>query len=120
MDDIRRHHDKGAIRGGSLKTIKLGGLIRVMEAARLCSALGLEVNLACKIAESSIATAAVLHLAAAVPAVNWGVSLSSQYLAQDVTRAPVALSRGHAVVSAQPGLGIEVDEDCVRRFAVVV
>jgi o-succinylbenzoate synthase len=118
LEDIRRHHDKGAIRGGSLKTIKLGGLTRVMQAARLCDALGLEVNLACKIAESSIATAAVLHLAAAVPSVNWGISLSSQYLAEDVVRVPPPLVAGHASVPTGPGLGIEVDEARVRRFAL--
>jgi len=120
LNDIRRHHDKGAIRGGSLKTIKLGGLLRVMEAAKLCSTLGLEVNLACKIAESSIASAAVLHLAAAVPSVNWGVSLSSQYLAQDVVREPCVIARGYASVDSRAGLGVDVDEASVRRFAVKV
>ena len=118
LDDIRRHHEKGAIRGASLKTIKLGGLVRVMQAANLCTELGLEVNLACKIAESSIATAAVLHLAAAAPSVSWGVSLSSQYLAQDVVGEPTQLVRGRAAVGTQPGLGIDVDEAAVRRFAV--
>src|SRR5690606_19468351 len=62
--DIVRLHERGAIRGGSLKTIKLGGITRVLQAAQRCEALGLAVNLACKVAESSIATAAVLHLAA--------------------------------------------------------
>jgi len=120
LDDIRRHHEKGAIRGGSLKTIKLGGLRRVMAAAELCESLGLQVNLACKIAESGIASAAVLHLAAAVPSLNWGVSLSSQYLAQDVIREPLDITRGHVQVGSRPGLGIEVDEASVRRFAAAV
>jgi muconate cycloisomerase len=91
-----------------------------MAAARLCEALGLEVNLACKIAESSIASAAVLQLAAAVPSLNWGVSLSSQYLAHDVVREPLDIARGRARLGSKPGLGIEVDEASVRRFAVAL
>ena len=117
--DILRHHEGGAIRGGSLKAIKLGGITRVLEAARCCEALGLKVNLACKVAESSIATAAILHLAAAAPSIDWGVSLSSQYLAADVTREPLVVSGGHAVVPTQPGLGVRVDESLVRRYALL-
>ena len=90
----------------------------MLHAARRCDALGLAVNLACKVAESSIATAAVLHLAAAVPAIDWGVSLSSQYLAADVTPEPLVVSGGYANVPAQPGLGVRVDEALVRRYAV--
>jgi len=62
----------------------------------------------------------VLHLAAAVPSVRWGVSLSSQYLAHDVIREPLAIAGGHARIGSGPGLGIEVDETRVRRFAAAV
>jgi muconate cycloisomerase len=76
----------------------------------------MKVNLACKVAESGIAAAAIMHLAAAVPAVDWGVSISNQYLADDVVRAPVRVVNGHAEVPAGIGLGIEVDEARVRRY----
>ena len=76
----------------------------------------MQVNLACKIAESSIATAAVLHLAASIPSVDWGVSLSSQYLADDLVKTPLAISHGHASVPTGPGLGIEVDEAKIERY----
>ncbi len=115
LDDIARHHAARAASGVSLKTIKLGGLGAAREAALLCERLGMKVNLACKIAESSIATAAVLHLAAAVPSLEWGVSLSSQYLAADLVRRPIAIRDGHAAVPEGPGLGIEVDEERVRE-----
>ncbi len=116
VSDLLRHHEARAASGASLKTIKLGGLAGVYRAAQTCGALGMRVNLACKIAESGIATAAVLHLAAAVPAVEWGVSLSSQYLADDVVRTPLSIDQGHAHVGSGPGLGIEVDEARVRRY----
>ncbi len=116
LDDLVRHHEARAARGCSLKTIKLGGLRGVYRAAELCQSLGMKVNLACKVAESGIAAAAMMHVAAAVPAVEWGVSLSSQYLADDVVRAPLVIANGHADVPAGAGLGIEVDEARVRRY----
>ena len=39
LDDIRRHHERKAARGVSLKTIKLGGMQAVMTAGRLCEEL---------------------------------------------------------------------------------
>lgn len=118
MDDLRRHHNAGAAHGCSLKTIKLGGMKPVYDAALLCESLGMKVNLACKIAESGIAAAAMLHLAAAVPSLDWGVSVSSQYLADDVLKEPIPFAAGHFEVPAGPGLGIEVDEVKVRRYAL--
>jgi muconate cycloisomerase len=117
LDDARRHHEARAGAGASLKTIKLGGIRRVYEAAELLQTLGMKVNLAGKIAESGIATAAVLHLAAAVPALEWGVSLTSPYLAEDILARPLEFSRGHAMVPSGAGLGIDVDENRVRRFS---
>ena len=118
LDDLRRHHELRAAQGASLKTIKLGGLKAVSDAAALCQQLGMKVNLAGKIAESGIATAAVLHLAASVPAVDWGVSPTAPYLTEDVLVKPLEFSAGHAAVPQGPGLGIEVDEKRVRRFTV--
>lgn len=116
MNDLLRHHEARAARGASLKTIKLGGMRAVYRAAELCQSLGMKVNLACKVAESGIAAAAMLHLAAAVPAVDWGVSLTNQYLADDVIRTPLAIANGHADVPTGPGLGVEVDEARVREY----
>lgn len=114
--DIARHHETHAARGGSLKAIKLGGLRTVQQAAVLCDTLAMKVNLACKVAESSIGTAAVLHLAAAIPSLDWGVSLTSQYLAEDIVRAPLEFGHGHATIPAGAGLGVEVDEARVRKY----
>ena len=117
LDDLKRHHEAGAAGGFSLKTIKLGGMRPVMEAGLLCEKLGLKVNLASKMAETGINTAALLHLAAALPAVDWGVGFSSQYLVDDILKAPLAFERGHVSVPKGAGLGIEVDEAKVRRYA---
>jgi muconate cycloisomerase len=76
----------------------------------------MKVNLACKVAESGIGTAAVLQLAAAIPSLDWGVSLTSLYLAEDIVRTPLSFAGGHATVPPGAGLGIEVDEARVRRY----
>ena len=116
LDHIRRHHAAKAAYGVSLKTIKLGGLRGVMEAGRLCAELGMEVNVACKTAESSIASTAAVHIAAALPSNNWSLNISSPYLAEDLTAQPLAVVRGHVAVPGGPGLGVVVDESRVRRF----
>jgi muconate cycloisomerase len=88
----------------------------VYDSALLCEKLGMKVNLACKIAEAGIASAGLMHLAAAIPAVDWGVSLSSPYLADDIVTEPIALAGGWLNVPTSPGLGIRVDEAKVRRY----
>jgi len=116
LADIERHHTAGAACGVSLKTIKLGGLGAAYRAGLVCSELGMKVNLASKTAESSVGNAAVLHLAAALPAVDWAMFLSSPYLAEDLVRTPIEVRNGYAAVPAGPGLGVEIDEARVREF----
>jgi L-alanine-DL-glutamate epimerase-like enolase superfamily enzyme len=115
LDDIERHHAHKAAAGVSLKAIKLGGLRALLEACRLCDRLGMKVNISCKTGESSVASAAALHLAAVVPDLAWGLTLTNSGLAEDVTAAPLRIERGHVEVPGGPGLGIEVDERRVRR-----
>jgi len=115
LADIERHHAHGAAAGVSLKAIKLGGLRALLEACRLCDRLGMKVNISCKTGESSIASAAALHLAAAAPALAWGLTLTSSGLAEDVVREPLRIEAGHADVPEGRGLGIEVDEQRLRR-----
>jgi muconate cycloisomerase len=109
---------KAGAGGVSLKLIKLGGFSAAVEAGKLCQRLGLSVNIAAKIAESSISSAAALHLACAVPKANWGVSLTHFYLAEDIVRRPLPLKDGLVALPDGPGLGIEVDEAAVERFRV--
>ena len=113
--DIRRHHEHRAARGVSLKAIKLGGMRAVVAAARLCSELGMSVNVSCKTGETSIACAAALHIAAVIPEVAWGLTLTNGALGEDVTLQPILTEGGYVNVIDGPGLGIEVDEERVRR-----
>ena len=93
-DDIVRHHERKAARGGSLKAIKLGGLRALFEASRLCDRLGMKINISCKTGESSVASAAAAHVAAAVPALDWGLTVTNPGLAEDVVVEPLARGSG--------------------------
>jgi muconate cycloisomerase len=117
LADIEAVKRAGA-KGVSLKLIKLGGFRSGVAAGKLCRKLGLRINVAAKIAESSIGTAAAVHLACAVPNVDWGVSLTNLYLAEDVVKTPIAVRDGAVALPQGYGLGIEVDEDAVARFRV--
>ena len=114
LHDIEQHHARGAAAGVSLKAIKLGGLRALLEACRLCDRLGMKVNISCKTGESSVASAAALHLAAAAPALAWGLTLTSSGLAEDAVREPLLIEGGHTVVPEGTGLGVEVDEQRLR------
>jgi L-alanine-DL-glutamate epimerase-like enolase superfamily enzyme len=109
LDDIRRLATT-AVAGASLKLVKLGGITGVMQAARLCESLGLHINLAGKVAESSIAAAANVHAAAALPVPFFGVSPANQGIEQDVSPEPLELVGGKFYAPQRPGLGIFVDE----------
>lgn len=120
LDDIKRHHERQAARGVSLKAIKLGGIRAVVEAGRLCGDLGMKVNISCKTGESSVACAAALHVAAVIPNIAWGLTLTHTALGVDVTGHPVPTAKGHVDALDRPGLGVDVDEDRVRHHRVQV
>ena len=115
-DDIERHHAAKAALGVSLKAIKLGGVRPVFEASRLCDRLGMNLNISCKTGESSVASAAALHLAAVAPSLAWGLTVTSPGLAEDVVTDPLRIDNGHMTVLDRPGLGVGVDERRVRRW----
>jgi len=111
-------HQRCGAGGVSLKLIKLGGVSATLKAAQLCKRLGLGVNIAAKIAESSIGSTAAIHLACAVPAVDWGVSLTHFSLSADLVKTALTIASGAVALPGGPGLGIEVDEAAVERFRV--
>lgn len=111
-------HRMGAIGGANIKTIKMGGLTPAVHAMHVCGALGLNINLAGKVAESSIAAAGLLHLASLAPNLNWGLNITQHYLAEDLTDQPISIDRGTARCPQGAGLGIEVSEARVARFRV--
>jgi muconate cycloisomerase len=120
LEDIKRHHERKAARGVSLKAIKLGGIRALAEAGQLCDRLGMGVNISCKTGESSIACAAALHVASVIPGIGWGLTLTHTGLAEDVAVSPIPTAKGHVDSLDRPGLGVDVDEDRVHRHRVAI
>ncbi len=116
-DDILEAARDG-VQGVSLKTLKLGGLSGVMGAGHLCHAFKLQINLASKMAETGIGAAALLHLSAALPNVNWGVSPTHLYLKNDVVSHQEQPQNGYFQISSLPGLGIEVNQAVIDQHTV--
>jgi muconate cycloisomerase len=106
----------GAIAGVNLKTIKLGGTAATLRAAIVSDTLGLAIDLASKIAESSIGTAGLIHLGYTIPNLDWGMNPTSHYLAADVVRSPLAPTQGSCERPTGPGLGVDVDERAIQRY----
>ena len=118
VTDILDLHRAEAIDGVALKVIKTGGVGPTMAALTITDALGLAVNLSGKIAETSIASAALAHIAAAAPTIAWGFAITNHYLAGDVARNPLEVTDGVLQVPDGPGLGIDVDEQAVAEYRV--
>ncbi len=109
-------HRLGAVQGANIKTIKMGGIAPAVHAMTVCAALGLNINLACKVAESSISAAAMVHLGCLAPNLNWGLNVTHHYLAEDVTDSPVRIENGRIRRLEGVGLGVDVNETKVQRF----
>lgn len=112
------HFSARAAHGAAIKSISLGSLAATVAAAAVADALGMAVNISSKIAESSLAGAALVHVAAAIDKTTWGISPTNCYLADDIVRVPLTLERGRLAVPDGGGLGVEVDTQAVDRLRI--
>ena len=98
------------VAGVSLKLVKLAGITGVMRGAALCDLIGLHINLAGKIAESSVAAMANVHCASAMHRIHYGTSPANQGLSDDVVVNRRWPENGGWMVPTEPGLGVDIDE----------
>jgi muconate cycloisomerase len=99
-----------------LKLTKSGGLLGSLAIARLAEAAGLGCYVGCMI-ETSLGTAAYLHVALAAVPVTWGCELFGPLLLRgDVVRDPVRYADGAILALDGPGLGVEVDETALKEW----
>jgi muconate cycloisomerase len=100
----------------SLKLTKSGGLLGSLAIARVAEAAGMSCYVGCMI-ETSLGTAAYLHLALAAAPVTWGCELFGPLLlVADITRRPVQYADGYILSLDGPGLGVEVDETALKEW----
>ena len=107
----------GSISILSLKLTKSGGLLGSLAIARIAEAAGMSCYVGCMI-ETSLGTAAYLHLALAAAPVTWGCELFGPLLlAGDVTRQPVQYADGCILSLDGPGWGVDVDEKALAEWS---
>ena len=103
----------------SLYPGKNGSLIASMAIAHVAKAAGIVCHMGSNL-ELGIASAAMLHLAVAVPAIDSETYpadiLGPLYHEADMIREPLALGPEVAQVPEGPGLGVELDEEQVDRW----
>jgi muconate cycloisomerase len=100
---------------------KNGGIAAAIEIAHLAQAAGVPCHVGSNL-ELGVGTAAMLHLACAVANIDSltypADILGPHYHEADLLREPLALEPVGARVPEGPGLGVELDEEQLRRFRV--
>jgi mandelate racemase len=87
---------------------RIGGVTGWMRAAALAQGAGMEMS-------SHLFAEVSCHLLAATPTGHW---LEYMNWADAVLQEPVKISKGFASLSERPGIGMQWNEDAVKRFAL--
>ena len=100
----------------NIKLMKTGGLLNALKLNAIAEAGGIPAQLGTMV-ESSIASAAGLHLATALANIRSVEMGGPLMLAEDVGDARSWYEHDAVTVPDAPGLGIEIDVDRIRRFS---
>jgi len=93
-----------------------GGIVSAKDGAATAQARGLGFWMR-STGELGIATAAVVHLAAAIPSMVHANQTVLHLLEGDVVQTPFRMADGYVDVPDKPGLGVDLDEGRVREYA---
>jgi len=115
-NEIEEFRKANALDGASLKLIKTGGVLEAWKCAQLLRSNNLKLNLACKVAETSLSGAATAAVGFAIGEAPWGFSMSNQYLRFDICDQPLIAKHGHLDVHqlSSAGVGITPNLDRVK------
>jgi muconate cycloisomerase len=127
--DILRLRDLRAADILSLYYTKPGGLYRARQVADVAGACGFTCDIGGSI-EMGIGVAANLHLGVSTEILHWasvcpvpnpdgkaGVSVAGVYYLDDIIAAPLRFEDGQLFAPDGPGLGVDVDEAKLERYA---
>jgi muconate cycloisomerase len=130
VHDILELHDLRAAECFSCYVTKPGGLYRARQQAELAAALGMACDIGGSI-ELGIGNAANLQIGAALPNATLpsvcpvskpagaaGPEIAGIYYLDDVVTMPFRFEEGKVLAPEGPGLGVEVDEEKVRRYTI--
>ncbi len=102
---------------------KHGGIAGAAEIVAVAKAAGLRCTIGSNL-ELGIGTAAMLHVAAAFPEIDTDTfpadTIGPFYHDFDLIKTPLQLGPPYAQVPTGPGLGVELDEEQLKRFRVSI
>ena len=113
IDDIINNRTSNGV---SLKTIKLGGIVDVLNCAIFANENNISVNLAGKVAETSISSYAIANIATSIPQMDWDLSITNQYLIEDPVLEPLNIKEGKVFIKETIGLGTEIDMNKAKKY----
>lgn len=100
----------------SIKLTKMGGLLGALNFYNLIQAAGLGAYIGCMI-ETCVGTSAYLQFAAAVPQLEYGCELFGPLLLTgDICDKPICYESGSVLIPDGPGLGADVNEECIEQY----
>jgi muconate cycloisomerase len=127
-EDVIEIAQKKAADMVSIYTTKPGGLFKAKKVAAVAEAAGLQCNVNGSV-ETGVGNAANIHLAASTGVVTYACvvpvstpkgkgkgGIAGIYYQDDIIQEPFGFSDGDVIVSAKPGLGIELDEDKIKHY----
>jgi len=101
-----------------VKIQKMGGFHKTYQAVQIAEAFGVPVVLGHGFG-LTVSTLAELHLAASTKAVLDGCEAVGPFkMADDVVKKPLVMDKGFVPVPQKPGLGVELDEDKLKKYLV--
>jgi len=122
LQDARTLARVGAADAFSIYVGKAGGLGPARKIAEFAHGAGIRCTVGSNL-ELGVGSAAMVHLAIAtrgITAEEFPCDIIGPFFyADDIVRAPLPIQPGAARPNAQPGLGVELDEEKVARYRVV-
>lgn len=107
------------VRGADVFAIKIeqaGGLFAAQRVAAIADAAGIELYGGTML-EGAFSTIASAHLFSTFANLQWGTELFGPLLlAEEILKTPLSYGEFELAVPDGPGLGIELDDDKIRRF----
>ena len=106
--------------GAVVKLLKAGGIEGAAALLSLCDLSRVQPFLAGMCGDSSLGSAALLHVAAATGTLPLGTAITPHFSREDVVESPLKVVDGHLRLDDVDGsgLGVEVDPDRVRALSV--
>nr|ABQ23435.1 chloromuconate cycloisomerase [Alcaligenes sp. NyZ215] len=111
--ELARHHCVDAF---SLKLCNMGGVANTLKVAAIAEASGI-ASYGGTMLDSSIGTAAALHVYATLPTMPFGCELLGPWvLADTLTQTQLEIKDFEIRLPSGPGLGVDIDPDKLRHF----